>query len=128
MQPNYYNNDIILVKNWNARKLPIRQQVVIAKLSHNYIIKRIIGIPKDEIIISEGSIYINKHILSEPYLKNLPKTFGLEEVECLVPPDHVFLLGDYRNYAHGVDSRKSGPLHISNILAKPVLKLWSGNK
>ncbi|MBA12737.1 MAG: signal peptidase I [SAR202 cluster bacterium] len=125
MEPNFHNNDIILAKNWDTSKSLKRKQVVIAKLSDEYIIKRIIGLPKDKIRISEGSIFINRTPLDEPYLDGLPKTYGTEEIEYTIPDDHVFLIGDYRNYFHAVDSRKLGPVHISKIIAISILKLWS---
>ena len=125
MEPNFHNNDIILAKNWNPSKSLERKQVVIAKLSDKYIIKRIIGLPKDKIMISEGSIFINKTHFDEPYLEGLPKTYGTEKVEYTIPDEHVFLVGDYRNYSHSIDSRKLGPIHISNIVATSVIKLWT---
>ena len=128
MEPNFYNDDIILAKNWNKKKPLVRQQVVIAELSGKYIIKRIIGVPNDEINISEGSIFINKSHLSEPYLEGLPKTSGTDEIEHIVPKEHVFLISDYRNYFHSIDSRTLGSIHVSNIIAIPIFKLWSNNK
>tara|TARA_Y100000996_G_scaffold367374_1_gene313181 strand:+ start:4118 stop:4501 length:384 start_codon:yes stop_codon:yes gene_type:complete len=124
MEPNFHNNDIILVKNWDPSKSLERKQVVIAKLSDKYILKRIIGLPKDKITILEGSIYINQTHLDEPYLEGLPKTYGTEKLEYTIPDEHVFLMGDYRNYSHSTDSRKLGPIHISNIVATSVIKIW----
>ena len=37
MEPNFHNNDIILAKNWDTSKSLKRKQVVIAKLSDEYI-------------------------------------------------------------------------------------------
>ena len=99
--------------------------MVIAKLSDKYILKRIIGLPKDKIMISEGSIFINKTHFDEPYLEGLPKTYGTEKVAYTIPDEHVFLVGDYRNYSHSIDSRKLGPIHISNIVATSVIKIWA---
>jgi signal peptidase I len=81
-----------------------------------YYVKRIIGLPGDEVIIRDGKVFIRvgaqspEHELLEPYLneRNQDHTFvgaGKTEGErrYTVPPESYFLLGDNRQGS--LDSR-----------------------
>ena len=122
MEPTYKHNDLLMVKSWNARSFIQRQKKLLIDLPHQYggkSIKRLIGLPGDTVKIEDGSIYINGSTHEEAYLDDMPKTKGTEMMKCVVPLGHVFVLGDYRNYVHGVDSRMFGPLPLSNIKGTP---------
>ncbi len=68
---------------------------------YNYV-KRVIGLPGDEIIIKDGEVYRNGSLLTEPYIAE--KTDG--EYSIRVPDGEFFCLGDNRNPS--VDSRDDG--------------------
>ena len=71
-------------------------------------VKRIIGLPGDEITYEDDLLYINGEPVEEPYLNDLKQAlkegelltfnFTLEELygEKTVPKDHYFMLGDNR--------------------------------
>ena len=127
MEPTYKHNDLLMVKTWNARSFIQRKRILLIDLPHQYggkSIKRLIGLPGDTVKIQDGSIYINGSTHEEAYLDDMPKTKGTEMMKCVVPLGHVFVLGDYRNYVHGVDSRMFGPLPLSNIKGIIIGKLW----
>jgi signal peptidase I len=88
-------------------------------------IKRIIGMPGDTVEIIKGSIYINEHLLTEPYVdpqfiddRTYPPVF--------VDPGHYFVLGDHRNQSN--DSRMWGLVPSRYIYGKAVFRYWPMTK
>ncbi|MGN0380165.1 MAG: signal peptidase I [Butyrivibrio sp.] len=58
------------------------------------LVKRIIGLPKDVVTVSDGKVYINGNPIDEAYLSGpMEGTFGPYEV----PDNSYFLMGDNRN-------------------------------
>ncbi len=75
-------------------------------------VKRVIGRAGDEVSFREGAVYLNGRELTERYA-NGPTDPGRAS-EVLVPPRHVFVLGD--NRAQSCDSREWGPLAVRRIV------------
>lgn len=101
---------------------PNRGDVVIFRYpkdpSKNYV-KRVIGLPGDEVEIRGGIILINGQQLNEPYKEYLAHgDYG----PTFVHPDMLFVLGDNRDQSN--DSRFWGELPIANIQAKAMLRYW----
>lgn len=103
---------------------PKRGQVVSTFDERNNIllVKRVIGLPGEQVVIKEGSVFIidldgNEFELNEPYLKpgtvTLPAS-GREAVYPVIPENEFFIMGD--NRTRSTDSRSSGPVHRSNII------------
>lgn len=60
------------------------------------LVKRVVGLPGDEITFSDGNVYVNGSKLDEPYLDNQGITeSGLRE-SYQVPEGCLFMLGDNR--------------------------------
>ena len=106
---------------------PQRGDIVIFKptndATHDYI-KRIIGLPGDRIRISHAEVFINGHLLKEPYLPE-PWTYidtWHDGTETTVPADSYFVMGDNRN--HSTDSRALGFQHRDDFLGKAWVRIW----
>ncbi|NLC43795.1 MAG: signal peptidase I [Clostridiales bacterium] len=83
------------------------------------IIKRIIGLEGDKVDIRDGRVYRNGILLDEPYL--LDEIMLEPNDSYLVPPGHVFVLGDNRN--NSLDSRLIGYIPIESIQGTMVLDI-----
>lgn len=81
-------------------------------------IKRVIGKPADKIEIIDGELFRNGQLINEPYTKEA--MLDQNKSSYTVPDDHLFVLGDNRNYSK--DSRYVGSIPYSNIVGKVILK------
>ncbi len=121
MEPALKQGDTILVSK-SLDKLE-RGDIVLfyypADQSQSFI-KRIIGIPKDEVEIQEGNVVLNGKKLDEPYVdaKNNQALFSRKPI--MVPDDSYFVMGDNRDNSN--DSRFWGSLKREFIYAKFVRK------
>ncbi len=90
-------------------------------------IKRVIGLPGDEIDIREGYVYRKAKgeteftKLDETYTKGLTDSHGMQ-LPFTVPEDKLFVMGDNREQS--LDSRQIGPIDIDSVIGKAVLRIW----
>jgi signal peptidase I len=92
---------IAVTRIYNLNKLK-RQDIIVfySKELKDTLIKRLIGLPKDEVDIREdGSVYVNGTKLDEPYIMNNGGKTG----KYTVPEGQYFFLGD--NRSNSKDSR-----------------------
>ena len=85
------------------------------------IVKRVIGLPNEEVYIDEnGCIYINGVLLEENYGKEQIKDVGLAKNSIVLGKDEFFILGDNRN--DSLDSRfeKIGNIKFDAFLGKAI--------
>lgn len=84
------------------------------------LIKRVIGLPGDEVSIANGVVSVNGEVLEEDYIGNADNYTG----EFKVPEDRYFFLGD--NRAESYDSRKwSNPyIEEKDIQGKAQIKVY----
>jgi signal peptidase I len=79
----------------------------------DFYVKRVIGLPGENIQIANGYVYINGRLLDEPYVKYRgTDNFGPVKIN----DGNVFLLGD--NRVNSFDSRFIGPVPLSLIEAR----------
>ncbi len=84
--------------------------------------KRIIGLPGQELKIEDGLIEVDGIYLSEPYLGGLPSTLGPNFQYEKLGPEEFFILGD--NRTRSTDSRHFGPIKSGQIVGKVCFRYW----
>jgi signal peptidase I len=122
MEPNLHHGEFVIVSKVNYRLgEPERGDVVVFDFPRNITkeyIKRVIGLPGEEILIEDGVVYVNGVELTEPYLMMEPRYEG----EWVVPADTLFVLGDNRN--NSSDSHNWGTVPMENIIGEALLVYW----
>ena len=113
MMPTIHDSDFILMTGVTSYK-----QI-------QDVIKRVIGLPGEEISYKNDHLYINGQLVEEPFLK-LPfmkkekikydLTQYTKDFRIKLRHDEYFILGDNRPMSY--DSRYFGPVHIEDIRAK----------
>ena len=94
------------------------------------LVKRVIALPGQTIYSSGGNIYVNGHLLSEPYLPRYdplgpPIPDATSQHPYRVPAGDFYVLGD--NRAISCDSRYWGPITGSSIVGKAILVWWQNS-
>jgi signal peptidase I len=88
-------------------------------------IKRAIGLPGDTVEIRDRKIYINDHLIEDPWGAysswdpTTPDNYGPNKV----PSHSLFVLGDNRNNSQ--DSRYWGFVPLDDVLGKAFIMYWS---
>jgi signal peptidase I len=89
------------------------------------LVKRVIGVPGDEIDIRDGKVYVNGDELIENYTKGV--TYPREiQFPLKVGEGEYFVLGDNREVSK--DSRSFGVIKKSQIEGRAVFRIWPLNK
>lgn len=122
MTPTLQNGEFILINRLAYRfGEPQRGDIIVFNYPRNpeqQFIKRVIGLPGDEVRIQGGKVYINGQPLAEPYIAAPPQYHGVWRV----PDDSLFVLGDNRNQSS--DSHSWGMLPREYVIGKAVLIYW----
>lgn len=92
-------------------------------------IKRVIGVPGDQIEITQEGISVNGTLLVEDYIPEESKSFTYKEGgynSLTLAADEYFIVGDNREVSY--DSRVFGPIKSTDILYKqsesPTTNFW----
>lgn len=123
MAPGIHDGDRILIDQFSYLFMEIdRGDIVVLQYpldpTVDYI-KRVVGLPGDEIVMAEGRLWINGELQSETYtLEDDPFT----DLHRVVSDDHYFVLGD--NRLHSSDSREFGEVPTRLVRGKVDVRLW----
>jgi signal peptidase I len=121
MQPTLFPGDYVIVNKlaYRFNQLPSRGDVIVFRYPPNPdaipYIKRIIGLPGDQIHIADGIVFVNGQQVIEPYLTVTTSRGG----DWSVPSGQLFVMGDNRN--NSSDSRSWGFVPLENIIGRAEL-------
>lgn len=123
MYPNYFDGEQVLVEKLTyLLREPQRGEVIICRYDDtgDAMIKRVIGLPGETVEVRDGAIYIDGEALDESAYWNDYIVSDMAPVT--VPEDHVFVVGDNRNWS--LDSRAVGPVPYYRIIGKAMCIIW----
>ncbi len=130
MEPSFHNGQRLLVEKVSYRfSEPQRGQVVIFKYPSDRrrkFIKRIVGIPGDEILIKGGFLYVNGLRMEEVYING--PTYGTYSAPtfgpALVPEGHYFVLGDNRRNSDDSRYPDVGFVPRQDLVGRALFVYW----
>jgi signal peptidase I len=125
MVPTLRVGDRVLVNKFIYRFAePARRDIVVFESvegGNEDLIKRVVGVPGDEISVRGGKLLVNGEPQREPYVyKKYPdRSFS---APTTVPENHVFVMGDNRTNSR--DSRYFGTVPEKKIEGEAFLRFW----
>lgn len=127
MHPTLKNKEQIIAEKITTKFNPLKRGEIVIfehpKENNRLLIKRVIGLPNEELTVYNGNVYINSNKLHEPYLPEGTITSGSVVIKENTPykiPDYEYvLMGD--NRTESSDSRAIGPIKLGDIVGRAML-------
>jgi len=131
MEPNFHDYEYLIIDEISFRfREPQRGEIIVFHSPYkwsDYYIKRIIGLPKERIVIKDGDVYIYNEKFKEGikldesnYLPAGVKTAG--SIDLSLGENEYFVMGDNRNSS--LDSRSFGAINRSQIIGRTWIRGW----
>ncbi|WP_273125722.1 signal peptidase I [Metabacillus sp. HB246100] len=126
MQPTYQEGKLLSINKLGMYFHSLKRfDIVVFQLEETgeTYVKRVIGLPGDEIHYRDDQLYVNNQKVSEPFLKEgktdeikQTGTFTLEEItdKTKIPNGYLFVIGDNRIQSR--DSRHFGLVKIDEVI------------
>ena len=111
MNPSLLEGDEILLKKIFFKYVPNRFDIVKVNLGKLSYIKRVIGLPNENLKLNNNIVFINNNVLLEKY--EFIKT-EYSTLEISLGEYEIFLMGD--NRIDSIDSRKLGPFKLHDVV------------
>ena len=124
MLPTILPGDWLLVRRRGASHLK-RGDIIVHEAiqgGNDERVKRVVGLPGEEVRLRDGILFIDGEPLHEPYLRGLPSSLGLGDRAWNVDDAAYFVMGD--NRAHSTDSRDYGAVGLDSVLGRVVGRVW----
>ena len=128
MYPTLHDKDTLIVNKLYLNRSDIKRfDIVVLKSDklNQDIIKRVIGLPGDNIVFKDDKLYINgtyyvEDYLDKDYIEEAKEKYNAklftEDFEITLDNDEIFVLGD--NRLRSSDSRTLGTFKYSDIIGK----------
>ncbi|RDW19922.1 signal peptidase I [Oceanobacillus chungangensis] len=135
MEPTLHDGNLLMVNKviYNLAEADRFDVIVFHANKREDYVKRVIGLPGDQIEYKNDKLYINGKYMEEEFLKFHAKAsntrpftenFTLEEItgETTVPDGQLFVMGDNRQ--DSLDSRSFGFVSIEQLVGKVDAMYW----
>ena len=87
-------------------------------------VKRAIALGGDRIKIKDGKVYVNGIEQKEPYING---SYTEGDIDTIVPPGTVFVMGDNRENSHDSRSADVSFVPVDDIEGKALFRIWPFN-
>ena len=126
-----HDKDIMILNKFHYRFNEIKRfDIVVIKYEDTYLIKRVIGLPGENIEYKDNKLYIDGKHIKEDYLdeETFTSDFKLKDIidDEKIPKNSYFVMGD--NRSHSTDSRVLGVFDKKLIEGKTSLTLFPFNR
>lgn len=126
MEPTLCPGDRVLVDLWDPDLGDVTRGDLVALRpgrSEVPVVKRVVGLPGDEVAIRDALLYVNGHRVDEPYVDH-KSIDALFYGPVVVPADRFLVFGDAR--ASSIDSRAYGPVPADRLIGTVALRMPLG--
>lgn len=104
-----------------------RSQGRVLGMGRPLIVKRVVGVPHEQVAFQEGELFVDGVSLPEPWVSSAHRgSFSMRGSQ--VPEGAVFIAGDNRLPLASSDSRQFGPVPVAALRGRVVARLrlpWS---
>jgi signal peptidase I len=129
MEPTLYEGQMLVISKINYFVGdPQRGDIVVLKdeIGNKLLIKRVIGLPGEEIQLKDDKIFINSKELNPDYI-NVP-TKAINQDQWTLPQGEYFVLGDNRGHSRDSRAEDVGLVDREKIIGRAVFRIWPFNK
>lgn len=123
MSPNLHFPQRVIVERvmYQFVREPRRGDIVVVSLpgQDEPLIKRVIGLPGETVEVRNGQVFIDEELIEEEWIT---RQGGPNYPAEVVPPNHVFVMGDNRGNSR--DSRAFGPVSLDQIVGRAWVIYW----
>jgi len=123
MEPTLYEGQYLLISKQTHKIWPLKRgDIVVFQFPRNptkNYIKRLIGLPGENVELRSGQLYINGELMPEPWLVKSMRSYS---GQWQLGEDEYFVMGDNRN--NSSDSRAWGAISSQHIIGKALFCYW----
>lgn len=114
MEPNFHDGEVVIFSHVSKEYERFDVIIIYAEVQEEpYLIKRVIGLPGEQVIIDNNEIYIDGVLIEQNFIDQdmvytaCVSSDDRDYCEFTVPLDSYFVLGDNRD-GHGLEGQPSG--------------------
>lgn len=125
MESNLNNGEILLLEKFNKNFK--RFDIVVLKYQNEKLVKRIIGLPGENVKYRNNTLYINNKKVIEKFITEDTSDFSLQKIGFdKIPEGYYFVVGDNRD--NSLDSRFIGLISKDDIEGKVIFRIFPFNR